>query len=309
MVEGRVLLGAALGAALSLCSLRAEAQRSDIATPAFSLERMQLAPGPGNLIATSDAEVLGKGKWSFGVMGSLLSRPIVLRDLRTREEALVPVSLRLGYEFTVARGITRRFQLGIALPIVAAQEGVRLQGIGLSEESLQPVALGDFRIHGKLRLGNLRSTAWRYGLDFSLGLPSGEEEHFAGEAGGLATGTFLAAFRRSRLRIAGNLGLRLRTEEVAFLSPARAHGHEFIVKVAGEYRLPASWDFPIAGLAELVKVYGNDSGPSPGELRVGVLAYIRPRTRLKIIAGGGFTPDEVGAPDWRFALAFEFVQR
>ncbi|MBL4635013.1 MAG: hypothetical protein JKY56_14160 [Kofleriaceae bacterium] len=294
---------------LGLWQSPARAQSTDVGQPGFSVERLLSEPGPGTIIGAHSAEVLPSGAWTFGALGSLMSRPIILRDIRTGEEALVPVSLRLGYEFTMARGITSRFQLGLAIPLIAAQEGERLQGIGLSEESLRPVTLGDIRIHAKLRLNEDARSALGYGMAFHIGLPTGDQTHFAGESGVVLSWTMLSSYRWHGLRVVGNFGLRIRSKESVLLSPARAHGNELLLTLAGQYRLPASWEFPVAGLLEIAKVEGDNLGPSPGEIRTGIKAFILPRATLKLVYGRGYTPAEVGAPDWRIALAFRYEGR
>ncbi len=294
---------------LGLWQSPAHAQSTKVGQPGFSVERLLSEPGPGTIISAHSAEVLPSGAWTFGVLGSLMSRPIVLRDIRTSEEALVPVSLRLGYEFTVARGITDRFQLGLAIPLIAAQDGERLQGIGLSDDSLRPVTIGDIRIHAKLRLNDAPGSALEYGMAFRLGLPTGDQAHFAGESGVVLSWTMLSSYNWRGLRVVGNLGVRIRSKETVLLSPARAHGNELLLTLAGQYRLPASWEFPVAGLFEIAKVEGDNQGPSPGEIRVGVKAFILPRVNLRLVYGRGYTPAEVGAPDWRIALAFRYEGR
>lgn len=302
--------GIALSVAIVLrLSTAAHAQRTDFDQPAISLERLWLEPGPGSFVAAQDTRQLEPGAWSLTLLASMMKEPIVFSDLQTGELESVPVRLRLGYEMAVARGISERLQLGLGIPVIAAQDGERLQGIGLSEEPLDPVAFGDLRLHGKLRLQPDQSKSYGYGVAFHLALPTGDQDNFAGERGPVLAWTLLAAYRGQGWRVAANLGLRLRTDEVVLLSPARAHGNELIATVAGEYALPASWDLPLAAIGELSKVRGDASGPSPGETRAGIVAYLLPRARLKLVAGGGFTPAEVGAPAWRVAAMFEYEGR
>ncbi len=302
-----VALAAVVGfAGLALGEQIAEAQVSQIATPAVDLERFWLEPGPGAVLAASDAEVLAPGAMHVAVSGSLMSRPIVLAELQGGAERSVPVSLRLGYEVAVARGITERLQLGFALPVVAAQEGERFQGIGLSEISLDPVTLGDVRLHAKLRLSERPGSRLRYGVAMHLRLPTGNEEHFAGEAGPVVAWGFTVGYTWRALRLVGNAGLRIRTEEVAIISPARAHSNELVALAGAEYRLPQA---PIGLLAEYAHVRGDGLGPSPAEARAGLAAYVLPRATLKAAFARGVTSGEVGSPDWRVVATFEYEGR
>jgi hypothetical protein len=283
----------------------AEAQITTIDQPAISIERLWLAPGAGAFIGAQDAQILEPGSWSVAALGSLMSRPILFSDLRTGEEVSVPVKLRLGYELAVARGMTPRLQLGLAIPVVAAQDGDRLGGIGLSESALAAMAFSDVRVHGKLRLQPDAAAPFAYGVSMHLALPTGNQNHFAGERGTVVSWMLISSYQGQGWRVAANLALRLRTEEVVLLSPARPHGNEVIGSLAAEWALPASWEIPLGTLAEIVSVQGDGGGASPGELRAGLVAHLLPHARLKVIGGAGYTSDEVGAPAWRFAMVFE----
>ncbi len=284
----------------------ATAQVSNIDTPAFGIERFWLEPGPGGFLAGTDAAVLEPKSMHVAVMATLMKRPIVLTPLQGGEAASVPVRIRLGYELAIARGITKRLQLGVAFPVIAAQDGDRLQGIDLSEESLDPVALGDARIHAKFRLQERPTAKLGYGLAMHLRLPTGNQNHFAGEAGVVLSWGLVADYQWRGLRVAGNLGLRIRTKEVILLSPARAHSNEILATAAAEYRLPG---LPVGALLEYAKVNGDGRGPSPGEARIGVAAYVLPRATLKVATARGTTPDEVGSPAWRVMASFAYEGR
>ncbi len=284
---------------------RAQAQVSDIAEPGFSVERLWLAPGTGGFLAAQSARLLQPGQWSIAVLGSLMKDPIVLSDLQSGEAVSKPVERRLGYELAIARSVNSRLQMGVAIPVVAAQHGDRLRGIGLSEEALEPLALADIRLHAKLRLQPDARAPFAYGLDMHVALPTGDEENFAGERGAVLSWTMIASYRVGAWRMAGNMAFRMRTQEVILLSPARPHGNEVIVTVAGEYSLPPSWDVPLGVLAEITQVSGDGGGASPGEVRGGIVAHLLRHARLKFVGGAGYTPDEVGAPAWRLAVLFE----
>ncbi len=265
-----------------------------------------MSPGPGNYGLTQGVDGLQPGAWSLGAGASLMVDPLVLRDVRSGEQASAPVELRLGVELTMALGIASRLQVGAAIPMVAFQRGDRLQGIGLSEKPLASVATGDARLHLKFRLSQ-RGAALRYGVSARLGLPTGDTDHFAGDKGLSFAWTLLGEYSRNSWRIAANLGLRLRSEKVALLSPARAHGNELLAMLATEYVLPEAWNLPLStkALLEYAAVKGDDNGPSPAELRLGVVLQVAARARLKLIYGRGTTSNEIGSPRWRLASVFE----
>jgi hypothetical protein len=241
-----------------------------------------------------------------------MSRPIVLRNLIDGQEASEPVALRLGYELSAALGLGSRYQVGLALPLVV-QDGDRLQGIDLDERPLDPVAFGDLRLHGKLRLvGRPGAPGKALGAALILSLPTGDGGDFAGERGWLIEWRLIGSYAGRRWRAAINLGPRLRTDEVVLLSPARPHGNELQAAVAGEWIVPGLPRDAASLLAEYAVVRGDSPmgggsrGPSPSEARLG--ARWRTAAGWSLLAGVGFgtAPDEVGSPAWRVVVGARF---
>ena len=73
--------------------------------------------------------------------------------------------------------------VGAAMPLVV-QSGDRLQGIGLDDQALAGIAAGDLRLHGRARVaGKPGDTGLGAALAASILLPTGDDFHFAGEAG------------------------------------------------------------------------------------------------------------------------------
>jgi len=281
---------------------------------ALSVERLTPPPGAGVFFAAADADVLPDRVWRLAAVGSLMSRPLVLRELTSGDRVSEPVRVRLGYDLAAAVGLGGRWQVGAALPIVAAQDGDRLQGIDLDETSLRPVTLGDVRLHGKMRLvGRAGDRGAGLAVAAMLSLPTGDGGNFAGEKsvtfGWNATGSYAA----SMWRVALAVGPRLRAEKVVLLSPARASGGELTAAFAAEARVPFVADGALSALFEYALVRGDEPtpgssvrGPSPEELRAGL--RWRSPTRWALTAGAGFgtTPAQIGSPAWRIILAFSW---
>jgi hypothetical protein len=312
MVGGVIVL-------LLLClSATASAQTPVGTEPAFSVERFTPAPGHAFAGTVEDPDVLPHLQWTAALWSSVAKRPIVLYDVMTGEEATVPVDRRLGFEAHAAVGLGRRYQLGVAIPW-AAQDGERLQGTGLSEAALQRLVLGDVRLHARMRITGL---AGDRGLGAALAgavsLPTGDEDHLAGEAATLVEWKLVVGWRGERAAIAGNLGVRLRGQQVVLLSPARPHGNEIVTAIAGEVGLP--WLSRVLTLGdstrawavgELTKVTGDSidagaRGASPGELRAGLRLAVADGWSVSALGGAGFTPDDVGSPRWRLAFGVTY---
>lgn len=291
-----VLVGALAGPAA--------AQPATDNSTSFSVERFAPAPGPNGFLAVEDGDVMTSGEYSVGLAASLMSRPIVFRDINSGDEELVPVDLRFGFELGAAIGLGARYQLGIAYPF-AVQSGDRLQGIGLSDEELDGFAGGDPRLHAKLRLAGKPGELGRaIGMSIALTLPWGDSDHFAGERGVVVAWHLIGSWRSRRFGVAANLGPRIRSSEVVLLSPARPHGNEITASVAAEAVIPFLPHDYLTALAEYSYVRGDSTadgvrGQSPGEARLG--ARLRLPSALSFTAAFGFgtTPDDVGSPAWR----------
>jgi hypothetical protein len=315
---GCTLAAAAGIGALVVLAAPAAAQVTAHAKPAFSVERLTPAPGAITFLGVEEADVLPDGRWAIALTTWRADRPIVLRDLDSGDVAIAPVRARWGQELAIARGLGARYQLGLAVPI-ALQWGARLQGIGLSDQELQHLVLGDIRVHARARLvGGAGDAGLAVALAAALAIPTGDDGDFAGEETWSGSAGLRVGWRGRALELTGGLGLRLRGEEVVLLSPARPHGHELL--------LSAGVALPLGGLgaalgapdrawafAELEHAIGDDSGkgasgPSPGEWRLGLRAQVQHCWSAALAAGGGYTPDEIGSPRWRVVAQAAFHQ-
>lgn len=305
-------------AALAASATAAAAQIAPASKPAFSVERFTPVPGSALWIGVEDADVPAAGRWVVTGSTWIASRPIVLRALSTGAEASEPVRLRWGQEVAIARGLGARYLVGLAVP-AALQWGDRLAGIGLSEASLQRAVLGDLRLHGRARIvGAPGETGLAAAVAAALTLPTGDDGDFAGEAGAVLAWGLRAGYRTADVAITGGAGLRLRTEEVVLLSPARPHGNELTASLGAAVRLgPLGRQFGGSdrawALAEVEAVLGDDAGtgargPSPAEARLGVRAQIHHCWSVALAAGGGFRPDEIGSPGYRLIAQVTFHQ-
>ena len=273
---------------------------------AFSVERFAPSPGAATYWAAEDGDVLPHLSLALAATGSLMTRPLVLSNLFTDDQPTTPVRTRLGFDLMAAVGFFDRFQLGVALPVVAAQEGDRLQGIDLDERSLEPIAFGDVRLHGKMRfLGRLGGYGPSVALSLAMTLTTGDSMHFAGEKGSVFEPRLIGAWKFPRGSLAVNLGARLRRESVVLLSPARPHGNELVMAIAGEFIVPGLARDHLTAVAEYTRVRGgsaamsNVRGPSPREFRFGGRWRLRNGTAVGAAVGRGTSPDEVGSPNWR----------
>ena len=308
------LLGCLVSYLLSWApSAHAQDELPNTADTGFSVERFTPPPGNTPFLAVDHADTMPHLAYSAGLSMSLMTRPIVLRDLFDQEQVTVPVATRLGFELAAAVGLGSRYQLGLVLPMVGYQSGDRLQGIGLSETALAPVQMGDIRLHARARFVGApgrRGPAVAAGLD--LGVPTGGAEHFAGERGAVIGFRVLGSWRLRWLSAALDLGARLRTTEVILLSPARPHSNELTMGVGVAANLPlptvryaasviAEYAYALADTSS-----GSTRGPSPGEARAGIRISFCTGWSGNVGAGLGTTPTEVGSPAWRVVAGVRY---
>lgn len=307
-----------IAAVLAVLAARAQAQTAVGDRPAFSVERFTPAPGNARFLGVEEPDVPAAGRWVVTTSTWLASRLIVLRSISTGDESTVPVALRWGQEVSVARGLGSRFMLGLAVPS-AVQWGDRLQGIGLSERALDRVVLGDVRLHGRARIaGAPGARGLAAAIAGTITLPTGDDGDFAGEAGWMLGWGLRVGYRTPDVVIAGGAGLRVRTREVVLLSPARPHGNELTGNLGVAVRaapLGRQFGSPDRAwlLAEVEGVLGDDPGtgsrgPSPAEARLGVRIDVAHCWSVAVAGGGGFTPDDISSPGYRFLAQVTFHQ-
>ncbi|MEZ4404323.1 MAG: hypothetical protein R3B06_30160 [Kofleriaceae bacterium] len=309
---------AGAGAVVAAGAGAAHAQVAVASKPAFSVERFTPAPGSALWVGLEEADVPRAGRWVVTGSTWLATRPIVLRSLATGATATTPVAARWGHELAIARGLGARYLVGLAVP-TALQWGDRLRGIGLSEQPLQRAVFGDVRLHARARIvGAPGALGLAVGVAAALTLPTGDDGDFAGEVGPVLAWSLRAGYRTDRLALAGGVGLRLRTDEVVLLSPARPHGNELVAqlgaaaRVAPVGRLLGSAD-RVWAVGELEAALGDDvgrgaRGPSPAEVRLGLRVDLAHCWSMAIAAGGGITPAEVGSPGLRVVAQLTFHQ-
>ena len=296
----------------------ARAQVAVATKPAFSVERFTPAPGSALWIGVEDPDVPAPGRWVVTGSTWLAGAPIVLRSLDTGEVATTPVAQRWGQELAVARGLGDRYLVGLAVP-TALQWGDRLQGIGLSETPLQRAVFGDVRLHGRARIvGAPGAPGLAAALTATLILPTGDDGDFAGEAATALAWGLRVGWRGDDVAVAGGAGLRIRTQEVVLLSPARPHGNELVASLGAAVRVgplgrQLGGDDRAWALAEVEAALGDDAGkgargPSPAEARLGVRIDVAHCLSVAVAAGGGLTRDQIGSPAYRLIAQVTFHQ-
>ena len=281
-------------AALALCGV---AHADPVDRPqAFEVDREAPPPGQAELSFDSGAPIDG---WAVSAQLGYLDRPMRLATSRVER---FPVERRQTLALGGAIALGSRVIVDARLPL-SHQSGDRLQGLG-DDRALDAWVLGDLGLGARLRVAvRERFAVFARG---QLTFGTGDDRDFAGEARFTAAWMLIGRFELPYdIHLASTAGVRFRGAEVIVAD--RLLGDELFGGIGATFPLPAirglycpENDVRVTG--ELVGVLGNNvadrRGPSPAELRVGVISRIRPWLAVAARVGKGLD-DHIGAPRLR----------
>ncbi len=291
-----LVLGASIGIA------HADDPRDEPA--AIDVDREVVPAGRTELGFDGGAPLAG---WGVSATFGYLRRPIVLRS--TMFES-APVTRRATLAIGGAIALGESALLDARFPF-AWQEGDRLRIAG-DPRDLDRWVPGDLRFGGRVRVVNAPRGA--VFIRAELSLPTGDARDFAGEASWSLAWSLIGRARLPHgIVVAGTGGIRLRGAEV--LLADRLVGDELYGGLGLVVPIPPIR--PLWCMAEQVKLTGevvailgdnvaNKSGPSPAEIRFGLVTQPREDITLGVRLGTGLG-DQIGAPRWRatFELTYQ----
>jgi outer membrane protein OmpA-like peptidoglycan-associated protein len=285
----------AIGVLLASSSAVAQNRPAD---RSFDLTLFTPEPGPTDYFGVRSTRMSPHRGVGFSLLFDYQDSPLQLVDENEIAEPKDAVAYQATTHFLWSFGFFDRLQLGLAMPVVVAQdgEGVRpLLGPADTAPDLASTAIRDIRIDLKGRiLGHDEGLG--VGAAAAVILPSGDEQNFAGEIGvGLAP-DLIADLRTSKLRLALNAGARLHSRSsIADVTT----GHELVFGAGGSYQIFRS----LAAAAETQFRFGvvNDAPPEPNvESRLGARFSPDPSGDLQIeLAFGIGSFQAIGTPQWR----------
>ncbi|MBA3465429.1 MAG: hypothetical protein H0T46_36190 [Deltaproteobacteria bacterium] len=294
---------AVVGTILVLGLAPAQADTPREAPAAIEVDREVAPPGRGELGFDTGAPVPG---WAAAVSFGYLSRPITLRSAGGEAH---PVDRRETLALGAALGLGDVAVLDARMPF-ARQTGDRLAALG-DLRALDRWVPGDLRIGGRLRVVTTpRVDAL---LRAELTLPTGDEHDFAGEASWSVAWNLIGRFKLpAGIVVAASGGIRLRGVEVMLAD--RVVGDELHGGVGIVVPIPAIR--PLWCVAEQVKLtgelvgilgdeVGGSTGPSPAEVRLGIVTRPRQAFTIGVRIGAGIG-DQIGAPQYRATLELTY---
>ncbi len=278
----RVALAAGLLLALGFAPAPAQAQDLDVSVfrPA--------SPGSGGF-AADDATVLGRGEVDVGLWLDVARDLLVVRDPDSGEvmDGGRLLASRTTMHLAATFGLPAGLQLGVALPVIAAQQGDALPG-GAAPAGGE---LGDLAVTATWRAGGSRRVGVAIAVDTAVPLGSGGYAHAAGPAVG------------ARVIVGGRAG------RVAWSLAAGRQWRE--PQMLGDLTVDDAWLATAGGRLEVLdrrmwlvadahaqRAAGGDGQGDPAEALAGVRARITGPWVAQVGAGIGLTHG-YGAPGVR----------
>ncbi|MCB9527496.1 MAG: OmpA family protein [Myxococcales bacterium] len=171
---------------------------------AQDVRRFTPAPTPSPYLTLDGARTLGAGELGLRLLSAVEQRPLVFA--RDGEATVEIIDLRLALDLAAAYGLTDWLDLGLSLPLVAAQRGRAIE----ADTPLATTALADPALALKARLIDPRHGAG-LALRLSATAPWGDPAALAGEPGYTAAAVLaLELPLHHRFDLALNAGYRLR---------------------------------------------------------------------------------------------------
>jgi outer membrane protein OmpA-like peptidoglycan-associated protein len=202
-------------AILLLAAGQALAQGTDTS---IDVQNYRPSPGPGNYLGVIGSDVAPHVQIGFNLDFNFQSKPLVFE----REDGTVSkaVDYQATLDFLWALGLFNVLQIGVALPVVIAQDGDGLAIVSEDATKLSTTAIRDLRLHLKGRLlgggklgggkGGTEKDGPGLALAITMSVPTGNDENFAGDKNVTVDPVLVFDYRIKVFRFALNAGVRIR---------------------------------------------------------------------------------------------------
>ncbi len=294
--------------------------------------------GPQRFAAVGSAETVAERQIGFGLVGSYLSRPIVIRGPSPGGAGSdqYAVDNQVNANFLFAYGVTDRLQLDVGLPITLVQDGAGTSpltgGPALRDTAVRDLRFGfAYALVPRARV-DLEKAADEGGPGksfavvsrFTVSAPIGDNQSFAGERTAVFVPAVAADYRYSRLFFGAEIGARIRP--VTEFAGARIGTQVTTALGAGFEILPQNLlsvfleGRAYVNLAEQhtsqQSAFGITSRPNgerivPSEWTLGVRSAPFASGDLGFMAGGGgpipLTDGPITVPRFRFLLGITYA--
>jgi outer membrane protein OmpA-like peptidoglycan-associated protein len=243
-------------------------------------------PTRASFITVEPPEIHAKGVFGAGLTFDYAKNPLLAQRAGS-DMVDAPVSDRseliLGLTYALPR-----VQLTLEIPGMSQAGSVAFTGVDAADGT----ALGDLSLHARFELW--RGSAVALAASAQVTLPTGDEDAYAGSDGLVMKGVGILGVRAGRLRMAGNLGVRVRTSSAVLGNIEQ--GQEMVFGAGLAVRL-------LRGLDAIGEVFGSTPLGGEGRLTpleglVGTRVWVTEQVAFSAGGGMGLTSG-VGAPDAR----------
>jgi outer membrane protein OmpA-like peptidoglycan-associated protein len=188
----------------------------------FPAERLEPAIDREGIINTSWGSVPQHLDWDVALWFAYANDPLFTYNITPNgnpiDRAASLVEHRFSSHLTGSLALFDWVQIGAEIPLALAQSRDDTRAPAGDQGPITATGIGDIRLYPKMRILQARSGhLFDLGFQAPVTLPTGQATDYFGEQGFTVTPTVLASrewdLGDGRLRLAGNLGLRLRSED------------------------------------------------------------------------------------------------
>jgi OmpA-OmpF porin, OOP family len=175
-------------------------------------------PGHSTFSSIGGTRTAEPGQVGLGLVATYQSRPVVLQvaspgpGAAGSKEAVIDDQVNVNFLWNI--GITRRLELGVAMPVTLGQSGSGLASLSGGNSEIKPTALRDLRFGLSYALMSEGAVATVPGFSLAarmfMSAPTAEGGGFAGERGAAFLPSLTAQIALGRFLLASEAGLRVR---------------------------------------------------------------------------------------------------
>jgi MYXO-CTERM domain-containing protein len=266
----------------------------------FDAQFSQLATSTSGYLTQQSGDTLDARELQLAAAFDFTNDPLVARNRATGNELMNGgiVSNRFGMQLLAGYGLTRRLEIGLAVPLVLAQDGD--ESLLAPTRKLGTTAFGDLRAFGKFAIAQLGDVRLAAALDVSV--PTGSTTNFTGASSASAWPRAIASWQPGAFTAAVDVGFRFQSSTMVANAVV---GNQFTAGAAASYALRPS---RLWLLGETFLAVDTDGGSHdvPAEALIGARAVIHGPWRGQLAVGGGIG-EGVTAPAFEALASMSYV--
>jgi len=280
--------------------------------PAIDVQLFEYAIGPKTFFTVDDGVVSGPKQLTFDFLLTFLTNPFTVYNVDEQDDVIEGtrtnvVESMLAGELSAAYGLSDRFQLGLAMPVILQMSGEGLMPStgGGAPGGLKVSGTGDLRAELKTRLwhGGSLTLAGAAGLTLPTSFGSGEGQ-FIGDDLPSGRARLIAQWTGAggKLSLGANVGVRLRKPRTIYASTV---GQQLGWGVAAAYRVTDRFSLVGESFGR-TGLEGLDLDASPLEADGG-MRVLATKALAVVVGGGAGLVKGIGSPDLRVFVSVGYA--